>query len=313
MDTNVFRYIKAVAESGSISAASRKLFISQPALTKQISRLENQLGVKLFDRIKTPLTVTPSGAIFLEYALKYLELESEMMGRLGQTGGVEQERVLVATTHRGGGYAGNHTAAFLSRYPGIKLEYLDMSASECEEALENETVDLAVYTDPVISDKLEYMPLEEDRLLLVVSKDSVLVQGKDIRNNSTHSLLELSPEELRNPELTYVLSTTNHSLYYAECAFLKKYKINPVRTLVVDYVDTRYSIACGGSGIVLVPTTTVKNVTGSNNVVFCTVEGDSIYRYVIIAKRKGKVLPRGAEKVWRFMVEQKFRSYNEKE
>lgn len=95
MDTNVFRYVVAVVESGSISAASRKLFMSQSALTKQISKLENQLGLKLLERNKT---------------------DSAM------------ECVLVATTHRGGGYAGEHTAAFWGRHPEIQLEYLDMSA-----------------------------------------------------------------------------------------------------------------------------------------------------------------------------------------
>ena len=313
MDTNVFGYVKSVAECGSISAASRKMFISQPALTKQISRLEHQLGVKLFERKKTPLAVTPSGELFLEFASRYLKMEAELMESLGQTTERETERVTVATTHRGGGYVGNHTAAFLTRYQNIQLEYLDMSATECEAALENEMVNLAVYTDPVISDKIEYMPLEEDRLIFVVPKDSILVKDKDISNNSLTSLVEIPPEEFRNRDITYILSTPNHSLYYAECAFFKKYKINPVRTLRVDYVDTRYSIACGGSGIVLVPTTTAKKDTGESNVVFCTVKGDSVYRYVIIAKKKGRTLSRGAEIVWRFMVEQKFRNDNKSE
>ena len=52
MDTNVIHYVITVAESGSISAAARKLFLSQPALTKQISKLESQIGVKIFDRSK---------------------------------------------------------------------------------------------------------------------------------------------------------------------------------------------------------------------------------------------------------------------
>ena len=58
MDTNMYRYITTVAECKSISAEARRLYISQPALTKQISRLETQLGFKLFDRTKTPLSLT---------------------------------------------------------------------------------------------------------------------------------------------------------------------------------------------------------------------------------------------------------------
>ena len=61
---------------------------------------------------------------------------------------------------------------------------MNVSANECEAALEDETADLAVYTDPVISNQLEYMPLEEDPLLLVVPRNNILLQGKELSGNS---------------------------------------------------------------------------------------------------------------------------------
>ncbi len=302
MDTNMFRYAVAVAESGSISAAARKLFMSQPALTKQISKLESQLGLKLFERNRTPVVVTSDGAVFLEYAVKFIALEDEMRTMLEQGTESALKCVLVATTHRGGDYAGTHTAAFLERHRGIQIEYLDMSADECEAALLNEEVDLAIYTDPVLSDKIEYMPLEEDPLIFAVSRNSELLKGKDISGKSLKNILEIDAEEFRNANLTYLLSTPNHSLYHAENTFLKKYKVNPSRFLRVDYVDTRYSIACGGGGIVLIPHTTAKKVDNTEKVVYCTVKGEQMYRYVVIAKKKGKKLSKSADAVWRFMV-----------
>lgn len=306
MDTNVIHYVITVAESGSISAAARKLFLSQPALTKQISKLESQIGVKIFDRSKSPILLTEDGAVFLEFAMKYRELEAKLMERLGQR---EEawEKVLIATTSRGGYYAGSRTAAFLDMHHEVRPEYLDMNACRCEEALIKEEVDLAIYTDPVISDKIEYMPLEEDPLVLAVPRGHALMEGKDLEGNSVLNPLELEPEELRMADLTYVLSTKSHSLYYAEEAFLRKYKITPSKSLRVDYVDTRYSIACGGGGVILIPHTTIKNEDYAKNVVCCTIKGEHLYRYVIIAKKKGRVLSRGAEKMWRFMVGQRFR------
>ncbi|MCD8122618.1 MAG: LysR family transcriptional regulator [Clostridiales bacterium] len=306
MDTNVYRYVKVIAESESISAASRKLFISQPALTKQIGRLEEQLGIKLFERNKSPLKVTEAGHVFVTYAAEYIELEEKLKNELRRVAYPERRTVKVATTARGGSYIGNRTAAFLATHSDIQLEYLDMSVVECESALESEIIDLAIYTDPVISDKIEYMPLEVDPLVLAVPRNSKMLENKDISNNNFTSLLELTPEELRNPEITYVLSTENHSLYYAECNFLKKYKINPVQSLRVDFVDTRYSIACSGVGIVLVPTATIRENKDRDKMAYCTVKGESLYRYIVIAKKKGKILSQEAEKVWRFMIEQRF-------
>lgn len=306
MDTNMFRYVKVIAESGSISAASRKLFVSQPALTKQISRLEEHLGVKLFERNKVPLRMTEAGEIFVSFAADYLELEEKLLDELQRTQKPKCKSVVVATTARGGSYAGDRTAAFFAKHPDIPLEYLNMSAEECENALENETVDLAIYTDPVLSDKIEYMPLEEDPLILAVPRDSILLKGKNLDHNSLTSLMGLKPEELRNPDITYILSTANHSLYYAECNFMKKYKINPTHSLRVDFVDTRYSIACGGAGICLIPTATIRPRNDGDKVAYCTVEGDFLYRYVIIAKKRGRTLSREAEVVWKFMVGHRF-------
>ena len=78
----MYRYITTVAECKSISAAARRLYISQPALTKQISRLETQLGFKLFDRTKTPLSLTSAGELFVEFADRYVKLENELTNKL---------------------------------------------------------------------------------------------------------------------------------------------------------------------------------------------------------------------------------------
>lgn len=308
MDTNVLRYVLEVARCGSISAAARKLFISQPALTKQLSKLEAQLGVKLFERGGAPLNTTSAGEIFLEYARQAVALEDQMLERLALRGELMGEKVCVATTHRGGGFVGDYTVAFFKRYPGVGLEYLDMSAEECEHALEEGNADLAVYTDPVISGQIEYMPLTEDRLVLVLPRDNEVVAGKNFTNNTPHEPLAISAEKLRKSSLTWILSTPEHSLYHAENSFFKKYRITPERSLRVDYVDTRYAVACGGGGAMLAPVTTAAKENPKDNMVFCTMEEGDIYRYIIIARKKGIKMTRGMEAFWRFMVGQRLSS-----
>lgn len=313
MDTNIYRYVVAVAECRSISAAARKLFISQPALTKHLRKLEDSLGITLFNRTPASVTPTPSGEIFLEYAAHYLKMEEEMNARLFQQAGVEKMHLKVATSNRGGKYVGDYTVLFLNAYPNISPEYLFASAERCEEALENEEVELAVYTDPVISGRLEYMPLEEDPLILLVPRNNKLLEGKDIESNGVNKPVEIEPERFQNTELTYILSTPDHSLYHAENSFFKKYKITPQHYFRVDLVDTRCSITCAGGGISLFPRTTVAGKQDLGDAVICTVKGEDMYRYVIIAKKKGHILSKSAEMFWRFMVDQKFTSYNKSE
>ena len=68
MELRQFKYVNMVAQCGSVTKAARKLFISQPALSSYINKLEEELGVKLFDRSATPLVCTYAGEQYLKRA-----------------------------------------------------------------------------------------------------------------------------------------------------------------------------------------------------------------------------------------------------
>ena len=61
VDTRLLRYFSAVAQEGNLTRAAERLFVSQPALTKQIRQLESQLGTRLFTRSRAGMTLTPAG------------------------------------------------------------------------------------------------------------------------------------------------------------------------------------------------------------------------------------------------------------
>jgi DNA-binding transcriptional LysR family regulator len=61
LDTRLLRYFAVVAEEGNLTRAAQRLFVSQPALTKQIKQLEGQLGARLFDRSRAGMTLTAAG------------------------------------------------------------------------------------------------------------------------------------------------------------------------------------------------------------------------------------------------------------
>ena len=66
MDTRVLRYVAVVAEEGNLTRAAGRLFVSQPALSKQIKQLEKQLGFQLFTRSRAGMTLTEPGRAFAE-------------------------------------------------------------------------------------------------------------------------------------------------------------------------------------------------------------------------------------------------------
>lgn len=91
MEIRQFMYVSMAAECGSFTKAAEKLFITQPALSSYISKLEEELGVRLFDRSVTPLGLTYAGEKYLAYARDILRqadgLERENTGYLQSSGG----------------------------------------------------------------------------------------------------------------------------------------------------------------------------------------------------------------------------------
>lgn len=66
VDTRLLRYFAAVAAEGNLTRAAERLFVSQPALTKQINQLESQLGVRLFSRSRAGMTLTAAGQALVD-------------------------------------------------------------------------------------------------------------------------------------------------------------------------------------------------------------------------------------------------------
>ena len=78
----VAKYIYRVYKEGSFSAAAKRMFISQPALSMTISKYEEELGYPIFNRKTKPLSLTPQGKIYIETLEEILECESEMDRRI---------------------------------------------------------------------------------------------------------------------------------------------------------------------------------------------------------------------------------------
>ena len=85
MTLNELRYIVAVAQERSFGRAAQKCFVSQPALSVAIQKLEEELGTPLFERGKSEITVTPVGERIVEQAQKVLE-EAARIREIAQAG-----------------------------------------------------------------------------------------------------------------------------------------------------------------------------------------------------------------------------------
>ena len=113
----------AIAESGSFSGAAERLFLTQPAISKRIAGLEQQLDVRLFDRLGREVTLTEAGRALLPRAYQILNVLDDTRRALTNLNGAVSGRLTLATSH----HIGLHRLppllrVFTRQYPAVALD-----------------------------------------------------------------------------------------------------------------------------------------------------------------------------------------------
>ncbi len=141
-----FRYFIAVAESGSVAAASRMLNIAQSAVTKSMQELEDELGQRLFERSSKGIVLTPHGHRFLAGARRVIGAvaEATRLQRGDEVDGLQGQLVVGVTSL----VAGYYLSDLLSRYrrlcPGVSVQVIEDMPNFLEHLLINGEVDVAI-------------------------------------------------------------------------------------------------------------------------------------------------------------------------
>ena len=126
MTLQQLKYVTTIANIGSISEAAKRLFVSQPSLTKAIKELEKEMGITIFDRTNKGITVSKEGERFLGYARQVLEQAALLEEQYkSQRGGKKQ--FSVSTQHYS--FAVN---AFVELLKGADIDQYDVSLRETQ-------------------------------------------------------------------------------------------------------------------------------------------------------------------------------------
>ncbi|HYC14926.1 MAG TPA: LysR family transcriptional regulator, partial [Stellaceae bacterium] len=182
METRALRYFQAVAERGSYSRAAEFLRISQPAVSRQIAKLEQELRTALFRRHGHGVTLTESGRILLErsqLALRQLDqTRAEIQGGKGGPSGVISFALPPAA-----GYflAPALVARFTAEFPNVFLRIIGGFSGYIQEWLARGQVDFACLHDPLPQRGFEITPLVEEEVFLVGRPTAAMPRRDHVR------------------------------------------------------------------------------------------------------------------------------------
>ena len=210
MELQQLKYFKTVAELGKISAAAEAMFVSAPALSTSIARLEKELGMPLFDRTNNRILLNKQGQIFLRYVNQVFNSLECAGTELRQSLLMQERNISVATVMSNMWI--DLITAFSQEHPEFTLSCANYRRNQLDSVGlgEHHSFLLACNEDlnPYHLDKLESVPLFVDRLAVMMPPQHPLA-----------SLSAVTPEQLCSENLFFPLES--NSLYKWVCNALE--------------------------------------------------------------------------------------------
>ncbi|MFW2373888.1 MAG: LysR family transcriptional regulator, partial [Gammaproteobacteria bacterium] len=183
MDIQNLSAFISVSETGSFSRAAEKLFITQPAVSKRIHALEQELAVLLFDRIGKKIQLTEAGNALLPSAKRILAELEESRRVISNLSGNIGGPLRLGTSH----HIGLHRLPpvlrnYTARYPDVDLDIHFMDSEEACEAVLKGDLELAIATLPEqLLENLHTEIIWHDPLSLVVNRESPLINLRPLK------------------------------------------------------------------------------------------------------------------------------------
>jgi LysR family transcriptional regulator, nitrogen assimilation regulatory protein len=247
LDIRKLRLFVAVYEGGSLSRAAEREHIAQPALSVHIQQLEDDLGVKLFERSAHGMTPVPAGRHFYGLCLDLLRRIDAVglhMSRFkGTLSGVVRAGIMPSICH---GPLAPVLASYTAAHPNVDVRIVEALSGTLAQWVLSDEVDFAICTRPDALRGIESRPLIRDRLVLVSGKAA--------------GFLPFEPCELASlPGLKLVLPSAQHSLRHTLDRHIAALDLTPSQTLEIDGQSATLQFVAHSDWSTILPTIAVVN------------------------------------------------------
>ncbi|MBQ9953599.1 MAG: LysR family transcriptional regulator [Clostridia bacterium] len=286
MNSKQLQYAIELAEVCNFSKVSEKLNISQPALSKQIINLENDLGVKLFDRKCVPMRLTAAGEHFIKEAKELLYREDQLKRSMDQYRSGEYGRLSIGLSPFRSLYLIPQIAKKIrARFPGVEISISDTNSEQIRKDVVEGKLDFAIVNLPVDESVLDYIPIEPDILVLAVPNE--MLDRLDLKQGDKFT--EIDFKDCRNlPCIVVEPAKEMRRLFEQLCA---AEEIHPPIAMEVVGLTTAWAMARAGIGATLLPLQFLDGESlDQTNLSLFKIKNDTFRRQPVIVTRRGQYL-----------------------
>lgn len=187
MELRHLRYFIALAGSLNFTRAAERVHVTQSTLSHQIRQLEDELGKPLFERSGKRVMLTEAGDQFLHYAQRALQEIDQGLGALRQNTLELTGHLRIGSTHTFNlSFIPDCIASFQQRYPGIRISVEELAADTIVQRLHDRQLDIGIAYRPAEPLELQFEPLYNEEMVLVVGPGHPLARRKRVRMVELH-------------------------------------------------------------------------------------------------------------------------------
>ena len=241
MEMQQLRYVVAVARTGNFSRAAEHCHVSQPSLSQQIQKLEDELGERLFDRTKREAKLTPHGEAFLRRAVRILEEAEAATREASDAKDLLRGTLTVGVLPTIAPYLlPDVLTEFTEKYPGVEIIVQeDTTARLLKQVLAYET-DLALVSLPISDERLELQALLTEELRLALPPGHPLTRKRIVK------VEDLAGERL-------IVMKEGHCLGDQVLRFCDRRDVRPQISFRSAQLETIQALVRAGLGLSLIP------------------------------------------------------------
>ncbi len=279
METHQLRYFVAVAQTGRFTTAAKACNVSQPSLSIQVAKLEEELGGPLFERTRKGGRLTARGETFLPRAKTILEqMESAREDAKALSGLTLGKVSLGCMPTTGAHLLPPILSAFRKAYPKIQVQLKEESSPDLAHDLEQGEVELAIMDEAGLRPGLDHQTILTEELLLALPAKHPLAGRKGL------SLKQVAEEP-------FILMKSGHGFRQITLDLYRKAGLEPKVVFESGGIETVQALVAAGLGISLVPQMVAKYA----GVVYASISQPKADRTLSLAWRKKAKLSPAAE------------------
>ena len=238
-------YFKTIAKYGTITAAAKQLYISQPSLSQTLRQIEDEVGTPLFDRSTSPFHLTYAGERYLKAVEAMLEIDARLKAEIEsirhENGG--RLRLGISVT-RAMQVLPDVIPIFSKEYPNVTLELTETASANLEGLLQKGEVDLALAATEPSEVNITYELIEKESIGILAGRDSRIVSR--IPTGTPITLKDVERE-------SFVSLDTSHSSRIIQDRLFRRYSFHPRVLLETSSLEVARRVALKSGACMVLP------------------------------------------------------------